>query len=176
MANVVRKTRDGYDFAGIDERLGDGEIVRRAQGQRQGVHLGGRTVDVCAVVSRRRSEPRVFTIDPATRKLTLISAARGRMEERNRPYGLALYKRPRDGKLYAFVSRLDPGSGIEQLEVFPVGEKGQVRCRVVRRLGKGHVKSHVEGMVADDEHGFLYASDEEHAVSTTMLGPCSPNT
>ncbi len=130
---------------------------------RYGMSLGGRPVDLCAVVERNRDLPRVLAIDPESRKLTNVNAERGSWIRSKRPYGLALYKRPSDGAMFAFVSKRAEGSDIEQFQLRDDGS-GRVKSRRVRKFGGRAIKTHVEGMVADDELGFLYASDEEHAV------------
>jgi len=77
-------------------------------------------------------------------------------------YGLALYRRPADGALFAFVSPRKRGA-IRQLLLHDDGS-GRLAGSLVRTLGGDVIGDCVEGMVADDELGFLYASDEKRAV------------
>ena len=131
---------------------------------RYGMALGGRSVDICAVVERNRNQLRVFTIDPATRRLTEVSAPKGISTHiEGQTYGLALYKRPSDGVIFAFASAKSRGGDLRQIQLRDNGS-GKVKGVFVRAFGHSDIKTYVEGMVADDELGFLYACDERHAV------------
>lgn len=69
-------------------------------------------------------------------------------------YGFALYRSATTGKYHAFVVDKDSGI-IEQYELD--GSTGVVRGTRVRQLDNGGIS---EGLVADDTHGHLYASEE----------------
>jgi len=131
---------------------------------RYGMTLGGRSVDICAVVERNRNQLRVFAIDPATRQLTEVSAPKGISTHiEGQTYGLALYKRPSDGVIFAITSAKRRGGELRQIQLRDDGS-GKVGGVFVRAFGHSDIKTYVEGMVADDELGFLYAADEQHAL------------
>ena len=130
---------------------------------RYGMALGGRPVDICAAVDRKRNRIKVFAIDPVSRKLRDVTAPGGIPSHVAKDtYGLALYRRPADGAVFAFASDARAGA-IAQVRLTDDGT-GKVRGALVRRLGRSVIRGSVEGMVADDELGFLYAADEDRAV------------
>ena len=165
LGNDKSGQRSGLYAYGLDGKVRQFVPIRDPSNLdvRYGMALGGRSVDICAIVARNRSQLWVYTIDPETGKLTRANTSLGQPVRRNRPYGLALYKRPSDGALFAFVSRLASGTDIEQFQLVDDGS-GRVTCRLVRRFGGAAIRTHVEGMAVDDELGYLYASDEEHAL------------
>ncbi|NQT87186.1 phytase [bacterium] len=127
------------------------------------VSLGGRSTDVCAAIERNANRIAIFAIDPQTRRLTDISAPEGVSTFiEGDTYGFALYKRPADGALFAFASSSGAGD-LTQVRLADDGQ-GRVKGSLVRRFARGLVRTRVEGMVADDELGFLYAADEGRAV------------
>ncbi|CAG0996509.1 3-phytase [Phycisphaerales bacterium] len=75
----------------------------------------------------------------------------------DKPYGFCLYHSAKDGKFYAFVSAAD--GRIEQWLLEDSG--GSLKGTLARKLAR---PSQVEGMAADDELGFLYASEEDKGV------------
>jgi len=138
-----------------------------------GLRLGGRSVDVCAVVEKWRNRLRVFAIDPATRQLADLTAPGGLPTHiDSNTYGLALYKRRSDGALFAFASSRTRGE-IVQLRLADDGA-GKVQGSLVRRLRCS--PGIVEGMVADDELGLLYAAVETRAVLKFRADPDAGNT
>lgn len=133
---------------------------------RYGMALGGRTVDICAAVRGQRGRIRVFAVDPETLKLTDVTAAGGIATGFERDgHGLALYRRPSDGATFALVTD-EPARGrpINQIRLADDGT-GKVKGTLVRSFGASSLRSEeAEGMVVDDELGFLYVADENHAV------------
>ncbi len=136
---------------------------------RKGMELDGKPVDICVAVDRSRRIPRVYVIDPESRTLRCMNANWGPQVRKNRPYGFALYKRPTDGAIFAFVSKLQ-ATDIQQYRLVDNGA-GRIAFRLVRQFGGSVIRTHLEGMVADDELGFLYASDEEHAIHKFHADP-----
>ncbi|MCB1072799.1 MAG: phytase [Chlamydiales bacterium] len=130
----------------------------------------GKVVDVVACGIRSTNEIKVFSIDPATRELTDITTEEGISSGFERDtYGLCLYKRASDGKLFAFVSRKETDD-LHQVLLEDDG-KGKLKGTLIRKFGKKDQKSFVEGMVADDEYGYLYCSDEQNAILKYYADP-----
>jgi 3-phytase len=48
---------------------------------------------------------------------------------------------------------------------------GKVKGTYVRAIGNGVIQEYVEGLVADDELGYVYASDEPHAIRKFYADP-----
>lgn len=133
---------------------------------RYGFKLGNKMVDLAAVTLRDQEEVRIFEIDPGTRKLTDVTT----LDSTNilnkmfkSPYGLTMYKRPDDGLMFIIVSsrHADYKDKLRQIRLEDDGS-GRVKGVFVREFGD--FRNIVEGMVADDELGYLYASEEKVGV------------
>ena len=104
-------------------------------------------------------------MNATTNPLALVSADLathifpGSVNDGDTAYGLCLYRSPRDGKSYAFVSRDSSASTIAQLELFDAGG-GQVGWQRVRTIALPDPRK-VEGMVADQELGWVYLAQEK---------------
>ncbi|QVL57313.1 MAG: phytase [Simkaniaceae bacterium] len=123
----------------------------------------GKTVDVVVCGLRSTNQIKVFSIDPKTRELADITTEGGISSGFDRDtYGICLYKRVGDGQLFAFVSRKETDD-IHQVLLQDDGT-GKIKGTLIRRFGHKEQKSFVEGMVADDEYGYLYCSDERNAI------------
>ncbi|MCK4275322.1 MAG: phytase, partial [Phycisphaerae bacterium] len=123
---------------------------------RAGFTLGGKKIDI--IVHNQRTKPRyklrVYTIDPATRKLTCID--NGAITT-GPNYGGALYHSRKTGKFYFFTtSKQGP---VQQIELFDDG-KGKVGGKDVRHLRGGYA----EGAVADDAAGTLFVAEERRGI------------
>jgi 3-phytase len=75
-----------------------------------GLKLGGKNVDIVVTTERLQKRLRVFAIDRASGKLTDLAPQglpvfAGETGEAAAPMGIALYKRPRDGAVFAIVGR-----------------------------------------------------------------------
>jgi len=130
---------------------------------RYGFKLGSRLIDLAAVTLRDHRQARIFEIDPATRKLTDVTTpdtANVLNKMFKSPYGLTMYKRPDDGLMFIIVSsrHSDYKDKLWQIRLEDDGA-GHVKGVFVRAFG--NFRNIVEGMVADDELGYLYASEEE---------------
>ncbi|MDQ7053597.1 MAG: phytase [candidate division KSB1 bacterium] len=132
---------------------------------RYGIRIGGELVDVAVTNSRPLKELKVYKIDPQTQRLVDITTPSGiPLDELAIPYGLCLYKRPRDGALFAILSsKSGDTKNLYQYRLEDDGQ-GRVRGRFVGKFGNNRIKSIVEGLVADDELGYLYACDETVAI------------
>jgi 3-phytase len=140
---------------------------------RAGVRLAGARVDLVVCNARGTREMRVFRVDRERATLADVTTPGGiRTPELGDPYGLCLYVRPRDGALFAIASTQEGDTGyLHQYRLEDDG-RGGVRGRHVRRFG-GDIAGYVEGLVADDELGWVYASDEDHAVRKYHADPDS---
>lgn len=113
--------------------------------------LGGRKVTLLGASNRVTYKLDFYTVnaDQAVTRAGSPAVATTHM-----PRGFAMYHSPRTGVYYAFVSY---GGYIEQYELD--GSSGQVTMRMVRQLQR--IGTSTEGLVADDETGLLYASEED---------------
>ena len=138
---------------------------------RYGVPLGkNEKVDIVACGVRSTNEIKIFKIDKNTRQLIDLTTEGGISTEfPDKTYGLCLYKRSSDGQLFAFVSRKETDN-IHQVQIDHDG-KGKFKGTLVRKFGGRNLRTFVEGMVADDEHGYLYCSDERYAILKFWADP-----
>lgn len=135
---------------------------------RYGFDLGDRTVDIAAASDRSNIGVAVFFIDRATRAVSYAGAVP--VADIVEPYGFCLYRSPRNGALYAFISDKDPGTFIQLL----LGWDGaSVTAEEVRRVTLGTI---AEGCVADDRTGRVYMNEENVGVWTMGAEPTDPAT
>ncbi len=136
---------------------------------RYGLQLGGREVDVAVVAMRDHREIRVFRIDPETRLLENITTPDG-INVFSQPFGLGLYKRPSDGALFVTISGRTALSrkGVWQLRLEDDGN-GLVKGTKVREFGDN--EGFVDGIVCDDELGYLYLAEEDSGIHKYYADP-----
>ena len=156
-STVIGSDKDGglavYDLSGNELQYVSIGSVNNVD-LRHGFPLGGEAVDLVVGSNRSSDVLVVYKVNPATRLLEGV-AARPLESGLGDVYGLALYHSPTTGAVYAFASDRNDGR-VEQWELFDDGT-GRVDGRIVRTFDAGGT---VEGMVADDETGALYAGEE----------------
>jgi 3-phytase len=121
---------------------------------RQGVNLGGGSLDIVAASDRTNQRLALYAVDGATGRLRDIAASPVPTGMRD-PYGLCMYVSARDGAAYVFVNNSDRGE-FKQWRL--TDEGGRVAASVVREFVVG---SQAEGCVADDATGALYIAEED---------------
>jgi 3-phytase len=138
---------------------------------RYGMKINGQTFDILACVVRGTNCIKVFRIHPDTYALEEITADGGIPTGFSQdPYGLALYKRPSDSFFYVFVSQKKKGADLHQIKLEDNGQ-GKIKGTIVSQFGGKDQKNLIEGMCVDDDLGFLYCSDESHAVLKYEASP-----
>ena len=137
---------------------------------RYNIRLNTGTYDVVGCAFRSTNEIKIFAINPETRNLRDITSPEGIPTGFEKDsYGFCLYKREQDGQLFAFVTRKE-NDNIHQILLEDDGT-GKIKGRVLRSFGKSNMKSFVEGMVADDDYGYLYCADEDYAILKFYADP-----
>jgi 3-phytase len=143
-----------------------------------GLPVGGRTVDIAVVTERKQRRLRVFAIpadggmlyDVAPGGIPVLGGQEG---EAGEPMGVALYKRPRDGAIFAIVAP-KTGAATDYLWQYRLRAAGsRVEGQLVRRFGAfsrqgaapGEI-GEIEAVVADDDRGYVYYADERFGVRT----------
>ncbi len=144
---------------------------------RYGLRLGNHVVDIAAVSMRDHRQVRIFKIDSATRTLsdvTTVDSTNVLNLMFKSPYGLTLYQRPDDRAIFAIVSSRHNESKDELWQI-QLGDDGtgRVHGTLVRKFGVH--RGIVEGMVADDELGFLYAAEENAGIHKYYADPSQGN-
>lgn len=148
----------------------------------QGVRSGGRTVDVAVVTERLQHRLRVFAIAADGSGLTEVGAVpvlTGESGDRSEPMGIALYKRPADGVLFAIVAP-KLGGQTDYLWQYRIGAdaQGAWQGTLVRRFGhfseKGSAPGEageIEAVVVDDALGYVYFADEAYGIRKWHADP-----
>jgi 3-phytase len=153
-----------------------------------GLHLGGGTADIVVVTERKQQRLRVYRIGDTAPPLTELSADEGirvlagAAGEWAEPMGIALYKRPRDGVVFAIVAPKS-GPAVDYLWQYRLDDdgRGRVRATPVRRFGAfsrvgaepGDV-GEIEAVVVDDTLGYVYYADERFGIRKYHADPDHP--
>lgn len=94
--------------------------------------------------------------------------------------GIALYRRPRDGAIFAIVSRKTedgaPADSAALRQYRLLGrENGQIRAELLRSFGYFSGHKEIEAIAVDDAQGYVFYSDEQRGVRQYHADPDSPN-
>lgn len=160
-----------------------GKIVRTVPGLKRpnnvdiatGFRLAGRDVAIAVTTEREEKRLRIFTLPEMTGvdkgDLVVFDG-----DPQRAPMGLALYRRPRDGAMFAFVGgKSGPAQGyLGQYRLEDDGT-GHVKMTLVRQLGAYSGKKEIEAIAVDAELGYVYYSDEECGVRKYAADPDAPD-
>lgn len=132
-----------------------------------GIRLGRRKLDIAVVTERNRNQLRVFEIVPGTgiKDLATIPVFA-------QPMGIALWKRKRDGALFAIVSRKTGPSGayLHQYRLEDDGSGKFVGVKV-REFGLFSGSKEIEAIAVDERRGEIYYSDEGAGIRKYSADP-----
>lgn len=126
---------------------------------RQGVRIGGRTLDLVAAVN---SGLRLFVVDPQTRDLVQTSAGRAGRLGTGGGQGVCLYHSNQTDDVYAFI--VNAKGRVRQFQVLGRHKDDLLHLKKVREFNVVAGTPAAEGTeacVADDQTGALYVSEEE---------------
>ena len=161
----------------------DGKIVRVVSGLKRpnnvdigyGLSLGGKPTDIAVTTEREMQRLRIYRLPD------MQSVDKGDLVvfdgDKNRaPMGIALYRRPRDGAMFALVGgKSGPSVGyIGQYRLADDGT-GQVKMTLVRQFGRYSGKKEIEAIAVDAELGYVYYSDETYGVRKYAADPDAPH-
>lgn len=131
--------------------------------------LGGEKIDFCAATDRANKNGMIiYKIDRETGALSDI-AARDIRAKMKTVYGFSLYNNLKTGKFYALI--VGTQGEFEQYELFDNG-KGKIDAKLVRSFEVGSIS---EGLVADDEYGYFYVSEENVGIWKYSADPAAGN-
>ncbi len=141
-----------------------------------GLRLNGRNTDIAVLTERLKQRLRVFAISAAgLRDIsadTDLSVFAGEQGPRAAPMGIALYRRPRDGAIFAIVSRkTGPLHGYLWQYRLEDNGSGRVRAVKVREFGDFSGDGEIEAVAVDDELGFVYYADENFGIRKWSADP-----
>jgi 3-phytase len=144
-----------------------------------GLLLGGKATDIAVLTERFRSRLRVFAISAdGLRDVSSgggIPVFEGQSQEAGAPMGIALYRRPRDGAVFAIVGRkTGPTQGyLWQYRLSDDGS-GAVTGVKVREFGGFSGKGEIEAVAVDDAPGYVYYADEGDGIHKWRADPDHP--
>lgn len=137
--------------------------------------------NLAVVTERKKERLRIFQIDIQTRRLSDVTGETrvfvGEQGEDAAPMGIGLYRRPKDGALFAFVT---PKAGpkenhLAQYQILKNVSSGKFDLKLVRRFGKYSGIKETESVCVDDALGFVYYSDETVGTRKYFADPEAKN-
>ena len=149
-----------------------------------GVQLGGRRVDVAIATERLARQLRVFRIDAADGRLVDLGGIpilEGQSGEAGAPMGIGLYRRPRDGAVFAIVAPKEgPREGYLWQYRLSDGGDGRIAATFVRRFGNFSAttvreENEIEAVAVDDALGYVYYADEADGIHKWHADPDHPD-
>jgi 3-phytase len=179
---VEREKGGGLYVFGFDGKLRQGPLALDRPNNvdvEQGVTFGGSRWDIAVAAERGRKRLAIFRIDPEGKLSEATGATsvfEGEVGERGAPMGIALYKRPKDGALFAIVSRKEgPEEGYLWQYRLDLGQGGLIDAKFVRKFGKCLPGGEIEALLVDDELGFVYGAEEKFGIRKYHADPDVPN-
>jgi len=139
-----------------------------------GFDLAGAPVDLAVATERGAMALRVFSL-PDMRPVDGGGIPVFDGDPDRAPMGIALYRRPSDGEVFAIVGGKDgPSQGyLWQYRLYDDGT-GVVRGEKVREFGSYSGLKEIEAIAVDDQLGYIYYSDEMVGVRKYHADPDHP--
>jgi 3-phytase len=140
-----------------------------------GFTLDGKPVDLAITTEREQQRLRVFTL-PGMQCVDRGDLVVFAGDVKRAPMGIALYKRPRDGAVFAIVGgKSGPAEGyLAQYRLVDDGA-GRVKMTLVREFGAYSGGKEIEAIAVDAELGYVYYSDETFGVHKYPADPDVPD-
>ena len=147
-----------------------------------GLAVGGQTIDIAVAAERLKNQLRVFRIAPDGTGIVDVTSANntavfaGRSGEEAAPMGVSVYRRPRDGAIFAVVApKSGPREGyLGQYRLEDDGN-GRVKATFVRYFGRFSGVGEIEAVAVDDALGFVYYADEGDGIHKYHVDPDHPD-
>jgi len=146
-----------------------------------GLLLGGQPTDIAVLTERLQHRLRVFAIgkDGVLTDVgcpTGLKVLEGRQGEAAEPMGISLFKRLRDGAVFAVVApKTGPAQGyLCQYRLLDDGT-GKVKAEKVREFGTfSGGEGEIEAVAVDDALGYVYYADEFDGIHKYHADPDHP--
>lgn len=140
-----------------------------------GFKYGDKEIDIAVCTERGRNMIRVFSL-PDMKAIDGGGIPVFEEDSDKEPMGIALFKEPANGNIYAIVSRKKGPSGSYLWEYkLSSDAAGLVTGKVVRKFGAFSGVKEIEAVVVDDQLGYVYYSDETVGVRQYYASPDSAN-
>ncbi len=131
-----------------------------------GIDIDGSLTDIAVLTERLGRRLRAYAIAANGSGLRDISAGempilQGAAGDEGAPMGIGLYRRPRDGAVFAIVApKVGPRTNyLWQYRLVDDGT-GRIAATFVRRFGSFSGLGEIEAIAVDDELGYVYYADE----------------
>ena len=140
------------------------------------ISIGGRASDLLVLAEQRRQRLRIMRVWPdgsGVEENSEIPVFEKQMGDFAEPVGLALYRRPSDGSVFAIVGRKKgPRKGyLWQYRLF-TDDKARVRGEKIREFGDS--AGNIRAVAVDDEAGFVYYADADDSIRKWHADPDHP--
>lgn len=140
-----------------------------------GMMLAGKPTDIAVTTERERQRLRVFRM-PDLAPLDKGDLVVFEGDATRAPMGVALYRRPGDGAVFAIVGgKSGPAEGYLWQYRLEDDGAGQVKMTKVRTFGRYSGKKEIEAIAVDAELGYVYYSDEQNGVHKYRADPDAPD-
>lgn len=141
----------------------------------EGLVVGRDTIAIAVATERGRQALRVFRLPDMTPiddgGITVFDGDATRA-----PMGIALYRRPRDGAIFAIVGgKAGPSTGYLWQYRLEATRRGTVSARQVRAFGTYSGAKEIEAIAVDHHRGFVYYSDETVGIRQYHADPDAPD-
>lgn len=137
--------------------------------------FGAGVTDIAVATERNRMAIRVFSL-PDMKAIDGGGIRVFNGDQSRAPMGIALYKRPRDGQVFAIVGgKGGPRAGYLAQYALTTAN-GKVSGSLVREFGAYSGRKEIEAIVVDDALGYVYYSDEGVGVRKYHADPDSGST
>ncbi len=145
-----------------------------------GLQLAGQPTDIAVLTERLQHRLRVFAIGRDGMLTDVGSPAglnvlEGQQGEASEPMGISLYKRARDGAVFAVIApKTGPTQGyLWQYRLLDDGA-GKVKAEKVRQFGAYSGGKEIEAVAVDDALGYVYYADELDGIHKYHADPDNP--
>jgi 3-phytase len=145
-----------------------------------GLDLDATPTDIAVLTERLGRRLRVYAIardgsalrDISSGTMPILAGAAG---DEGAPMGIGLYRRPRDGAIFAIVA---PKAGPKENYLWQYRLEddgtGRAKATMVRRFGVFSGVGEIEAVAVDDELGYVYYADEGTGIHKWAADPDSP--
>ncbi len=141
-----------------------------------GLSVGGAATDIAVAAERLKGQLRIFRVgEDGIADITSIGNTRvfsGRAGEEGAPMGVSLYRRPRDGAIFAVVApKAGPREGYLGEYRLEDDGAGRVKATFVRYFGRFSGTGEIEAVAVDDALGYVYYADEGDGIHKYHADP-----
>ena len=136
-----------------------------------GLILNGKPIDIAVATEREANKIRIYSL-PDMKAVDNGGIEVFTGEKDRAPMGISIYKRPKEGTVFAIVSRKSgPNDGYLWQYLLQDDGKGNVKGTKVRAFGLFSGKKEIESIAVDDKLGYVYYSDEQFGIRKYNADP-----